>query len=107
MSRHMSVLLTIGIAAAGIVLLVWMFQERLIYFPLGDVPPPSQVGLTHVEEVRFPTADGLTLNGWFIRSAFLSARVDRGGVQWKRGPSGLPCPVCEGTPEARRAGAPI
>ncbi len=69
MSRHMSVLLTIGIAAAGIVLLAWMFQERLIYFPLGDVPPPSQVGLTHVEEVRFPTADGLTLNGWFIRSA--------------------------------------
>ena len=45
-----------------------MFQERLIYFPLGDVPPPSQVGLTHVDEVRLPTADGLTLNGWFIRS---------------------------------------
>ncbi len=69
MSRQMNVLLTIGIAAAGIILLAWMFQDRLIYFPLGDVPPPGQVGLTHVEEVRLPTADGLTLNGWFIGSA--------------------------------------
>lgn len=68
MSRHMNVLLTIGIAAAGLVLLAWMFQQRLIYFPLGDVPPPSRVGLTHVEEVRLPTADGLMLNGWFLRS---------------------------------------
>ena len=64
----MSVLLTVGIAAVGIVLLAWMFQRRLIYFPSGDVPAPSQVGLTHVEEVQFPTADGLTLNGWFIKS---------------------------------------
>ena len=69
MSRYMSILLTIGVAAVGTVLLVWMIQRRLIYFPLGDVPAPSQVGLTLVEEVQFPTADGLTLNGWFIRSA--------------------------------------
>ena len=69
MSRYMSILLTIGVAAVGTVLLVWMIQRRLIYFPLGDVPAPSQVGLTLVEEVQFPTADGLTHNGWFIRSA--------------------------------------
>ena len=68
MSRQMSFLLTVCVAVAGIVLLAWMFQGRLVYFPLGDVPAPSEVGLTHVEEVEFPTADGLTLNGWFVRS---------------------------------------
>ncbi len=40
-----------------------------MYFPSGDVPPPAALGLEQVEEVTFPTADGLTLHGWFFPSA--------------------------------------
>ncbi len=69
MSRHMGFLLTGFVVVAGIILLAWMFQRTLIYFPFGDVPTPSEVGLTQVEEVEFPTADGLRLDGWFVRTA--------------------------------------
>ena len=65
----MGFLLTGFVVVAGIILLAWMFQRTLIYFPFGDVPTPSEVGLTQVEEVEFPTADGLRLDGWFVRTA--------------------------------------
>jgi uncharacterized protein len=45
-------------------------------------PTPADVGL-HYEEVSFPTADGLTLRGWFIPgqngAAILFARGGAGG----------------------------
>ena len=46
--------------------LLWGFQRKLIYLPFGDVPSPAVLGLPDVEEVSFPTADGLTLRGWFF-----------------------------------------
>ena len=46
--------------------LVWTQQRRLIYFPFGAVPDPATIGLERATPVSFPTADGLTLNGWFI-----------------------------------------
>ena len=66
MSRYMSFILTGLVAIAGIVLLAWMFQRTLIYFPFGNVPGPREVGLTRAEVVTFPSADGLTLRGWFV-----------------------------------------
>lgn len=57
------------IALAALLLVVaiaWSQQRRLIYFPFGAVPPPRAVGLDGAAAVSFPTADGLTLNGWFI-----------------------------------------
>ena len=48
--------------------LTFVFQRRLMYFPFGHVPAPDEIGLTTVEEVTFGTADGLRLQGWFIRS---------------------------------------
>jgi hypothetical protein len=50
----------------SLVALVWTQQRRLIYFPFAAVPSPESVGLTGVTAVSFPTADGLTLNGWFV-----------------------------------------
>lgn len=47
-------------------LLVWAAQRRLIYLPSGAVPSPGAVGLAHAETVTFPTADGLTLRGWYV-----------------------------------------
>lgn len=69
MSCYMSFILTGLVAIAGIVVLAWMFQRTLIYFPFGDAPGPRDVGLAQAEVVSFPTADGLTLRGWFIPSS--------------------------------------
>jgi fermentation-respiration switch protein FrsA (DUF1100 family) len=53
-------------AFLAIVAILWSQQRRLIYFPFGPVPSPSAVGLDGAAPVSFPTADGLTLNGWFV-----------------------------------------
>ncbi|KAA3639856.1 MAG: alpha/beta fold hydrolase [Armatimonadetes bacterium] len=48
----------------GVGVMLWAFQRQLIYFPsqaVGNTP----VG---VEEVRYPTADGLELTGWLVPS---------------------------------------
>ena len=66
--RAMGFLVTACLAAAGGLLLIWAFQRTLIYFPLDHVPSPSDVGLTEVETVTFPTEDGLVLSGWFVPS---------------------------------------
>ena len=50
----------------SIVGIVWTQQRRLIYFPFGNVPKPDAVGLEGATSVSFPTADGLTLAGWFV-----------------------------------------
>ena len=64
----MSALLTGAIVVAGLLALIWAVQRRLMYFPLGDVPPPPVAGLSDVEAVRFTTDDGVVLNGWFLPS---------------------------------------
>ena len=59
----------LALAAAGVgvlLLLIWMGQRRMIYFPFGTVPAPADVGLFRAAKVTFPTDDGLTLNGWFV-----------------------------------------
>lgn len=66
--RRMLVLAILGVTLGVtlILLLAWVGQRQLIYLPFGDVPEPSEVGLTRVERVTFTTDDGLTLNGWFV-----------------------------------------
>jgi uncharacterized protein len=59
-------LLVIASIGAG---MLWTLQRKLIYFPFADVPPPAAVGLPGAQEVSFTTADGLTLNGWFVPRA--------------------------------------
>ncbi|HEY6359475.1 MAG TPA: protein-L-isoaspartate(D-aspartate) O-methyltransferase [Vicinamibacterales bacterium] len=46
--------------------LIWSLQRRMIYFPMGDVPAPGEGGLARFELVRFATADGIELSGWFL-----------------------------------------
>ena len=64
----MSFILIAFVVVAGTIALAWVFQRTLIYFPFGDVPGPRDVGLARAEAVTFPTADGLTLRGWFVPS---------------------------------------
>src|SRR3954469_14333254 len=55
-----------AVAVSVIVLLAWALQRRLIYFPFGDVPAAGNAAL-NAAPVKFQTADGLILNGWFVR----------------------------------------
>jgi uncharacterized protein len=54
------------IAIAGVLLLFWVFQREMMYFPMQDVPTPGALGLGDVETVEFETGDGLRLSGWFF-----------------------------------------
>jgi uncharacterized protein len=60
------VVLIITVLLTFLVGVVWTQQRRLIYFPFGAVPDPAAIGLERATPVSFPTADGLTLNGWFV-----------------------------------------
>ena len=62
----MGTLVTLGLFVGAMLLLAWVFQRSLIYFPFDDVPSPERLGLSGVESVRLSTADGLTLHGWFF-----------------------------------------
>lgn len=69
MKRAMSAVVTVAVVGLTLLALVWALQRRLMYFPFGDVPPPAALGLERVEQVTFPTSDGLTLHGWFFPGA--------------------------------------
>lgn len=58
----------------GLLGLLWAAQRRLMYFPLGPLASPDEVGLERAEQVEFTTADGLTLHGWFLPSRQQPAR---------------------------------
>ena len=64
---------------AAVLALIWAMQRRLMYFPTGGVPTPSEIGLTvaltDVEPVTFETTDGLELSGWFVAASGPSPRV--------------------------------
>ena len=59
-------MLILGAVVLMMLALIWTQQRRLIYFPFGTVPEPSAIGLKGTTTVKFTTADGLTLNGWFV-----------------------------------------
>ena len=62
-----------ALVAITLLVVLTTLQRRAIYFPFGRVPPPSQAGLDHVDEVTLTTEDGLDLGGWFVRPSPPSA----------------------------------
>lgn len=60
---------------AAILGLTWAMQRQLMYFPSSEVTTADAMGLTDVEPVTFPTADGLVLSGWFFTQSASSPRV--------------------------------
>jgi len=56
--------IAVGVAVC-VLLLVWLFQERMIFFPrpLDSRPAPR----SNLEDVAITTADGVTLRGWLIK----------------------------------------
>lgn len=70
---------------AALVALAFVFQERLLYFPLKHLgTTPADIGLDY-QAVTLETADGLTLGGWFIpaepaRAALLFFHGNAGNI---------------------------
>ncbi len=54
------------LVAGSLLLLAWLFQRSLIYFPLAGELPPVEAVLPSSEAVTFVTDDGLSLHGWFV-----------------------------------------
>jgi fermentation-respiration switch protein FrsA (DUF1100 family) len=54
------------VAAVAMLMLIWTFQRRLMYFPFPDVLPPGAVGLPGAEPAVFTADDGIVLHGWFV-----------------------------------------
>lgn len=71
----MRIVLVAAGCALALLVLIWLGQRRLMYFPHADVPPPSAVGLSDVEQVTFTTHDGVTLHGWFVPASQSPARA--------------------------------
>jgi fermentation-respiration switch protein FrsA (DUF1100 family) len=62
---------TVGVVVAAIavlLLLVWLFQRRLIYLPFGQRVPPAGAILPGATDVSFDTSDGLRLGAWYVPS---------------------------------------
>ncbi len=60
------VLLTAVTCVAVFLLVLWLAQRSLIYFPHGQVPAPAAVGLTTADIASFTTDDNLDLEAWFV-----------------------------------------
>jgi fermentation-respiration switch protein FrsA (DUF1100 family) len=52
-----------------VLLVLWLGQRWMIYFPEREVPAPRLVQLPDAEAVAFSTEDDLRLEGWFVRPA--------------------------------------
>ncbi len=65
------ILTAVAMAYAAVVVLVFLFQNRLVYYPeIGrDITAtPKSYGLGH-EPVDIPTRDGETLHAWWVPAA--------------------------------------
>lgn len=65
----------IALAYGLILLLVYVFQDRLVYFPTSTlVAAPRAIGLDY-EDVWVTTEDGVRLHGWFVPAPAARATV--------------------------------
>ena len=59
-----------GCVALGFPVLIYLFQERLIFFPQPLTQDPLQANTgAAIEEVSLVTADKVTLRGWLVKAA--------------------------------------
>lgn len=59
-------LLIVGAGYAGILVLMYVFQRQLMYFPDPARTPPAAAGLAQAQEVRLATVDGERLIAWHV-----------------------------------------
>src|SRR3989442_2589693 len=72
------ILIGLGLAYLVLLLLAWLFQDRLAFpAPRESLPDPRQVGVENGEKVELVSGDGTKLVGWYLRS------VEAGGGRWR------------------------
>lgn len=59
-------MLTVVTIVAVFLIVLWVAQRSLIYFPEGQVPSPAAAGIPQAEVVGFRTEDDLDLEAWFV-----------------------------------------
>jgi pimeloyl-ACP methyl ester carboxylesterase len=57
--------LWIAVVPLTLIVLLWAFQRRLMYLPMGVVSTPKDAGLPRAIDVSFETDDGVRLGGWW------------------------------------------
>jgi uncharacterized protein len=66
MTRGLHALWVLSIAYLALVFLVYVFQERLTYFPTRSLTAtPAALSISY-EDVELITEDGVRLHGWFV-----------------------------------------
>src|SRR6266480_2612197 len=71
------ILIGLGLAYLVLLLLAWLFQDRLAFpAPRGSLPDPKRVGVENGEKVELVTEGGTRLVGWYLKPEV------RGG--WRR-----------------------
>ncbi|HEV2750300.1 MAG TPA: hypothetical protein VGV12_07245, partial [Gemmatimonadales bacterium] len=59
--------LGLALAYVALVILAWLFQERLAFpAPRASVPDPRRVGVENGERVEVVSGDGTKLVGWYL-----------------------------------------
>ena len=64
--RVLSMVWLLAVAIVVVLAVLWLFQRRLIYFPLDTPVPPAKSVLPAADEVSFQTEDGLRLGSWLV-----------------------------------------
>jgi hypothetical protein len=78
-----SLLTIIGGVYLGLCLILYVFQERYVYFPTRELAvTPAAYGLDY-EELWLTTADGVHLHGWYV-----PAPATRGAILFLHGNGG-------------------
>ena len=63
------------VASILLLLLVWLFQRRMIYFPLDHHVPPADSIFSGASDVSMTTVDGLELGAWFVPAVAGASRA--------------------------------
>jgi fermentation-respiration switch protein FrsA (DUF1100 family) len=62
----LSLLIVAASIYAGLGLIMFFAQSRMLYFPLRDIEMTPRAAGFEYEEVFFAARDGIQLNGWFV-----------------------------------------
>src|SRR5439155_1423444 len=61
------ILIGVGLAYLVLLLLAWLFQDRLAFpAPRAQLPDPKRVGVENGERVELVSGDGTKLVGWYL-----------------------------------------
>lgn len=75
MRRAMEFVVLLALVFGAVFLWVWMFQERMVFFPEKQlVGTPADAGLAF-EQMSIPTPDGESLHAWYVPAAGNRATV--------------------------------